>query len=144
MRFVHTILLVVFLLFSLAMPAMGEEVTSYLCIPDASTGFKRNESGKWVATKFDVQGQRFLLSKNEGKWLWKKFGQSVPDSLVDCGVFNEHAFIRCNVAGSQITFSKHTLRFMEFHPFGYVTSDIEAFKDYNLTPLITIGTCTPL
>jgi len=132
-------------MFSHAMPAMGEEPTSYLCIPDVSTGFKRNESDKWVATRFDVQGQKFLLSKTAGKWQWQKFGERpIPNLLSECGTFNEHGFIRCVVVGSQITFSKDTLRFMEFHPFGYVILNIEAPKDYNLTPFITIGTCTPL
>ena len=144
MRFVH-ISLVVFLVFCHAMPALGEEPTAYLCIPDACTGFKPTDSGKWVIERFNVEGMQYLLSEKEGKWQWQKFGgRSLTHPLSKCNTFDEYGFLICQYLMDEIRFNKKTLRFMVTFPMGYVTSDIETDKTLDDTPFIMIGTCTPL
>ena len=140
MRFLHTILLVVFLIFSHAMPAMGEEPHSYLCIPDAATGFRLNESGKWIETNFDIEETKYLLSKKKGIWLWDNFENPSYTTSSRCHSVKVSGFIMCDSLFTLIRFSRETLRFMKiYYSYDYLHQD----TDPN-TPYIMIGTCSPL
>ena len=117
--------------------------SSYLCIPDLSTGFSYQKStNKWISTDFNIQGTKYILSKkNDGIWEWKDFGQK--DSLIRCpDGFNESGYINC-ISLHRIQFNRTNLRFQLIYPIGYTNKDIIG-KEGEDTPHMQIGKCSPL
>ena len=116
--------------------------TSYLCIPDLSTGFAyRKNLDKWTTTTFDVSKDKYLLSKSsKGEWQWKNFGKE--GSLTCDGEINEYGYLNCN-GSEQISFNKKNLRFMLIYKVGYLNKGILGNEGED-TPRMDIGTCSPL
>lgn len=116
--------------------------TSYLCIPDLSTGFVyRKNLDKWATTTFDVSKNKYLLSKSSnGLWQWKNFGKELS---INCkGEIDEYGYLICN-GMEQITFNKKSLRFIKIYKVGYVNKGIVGNEGED-TPSMDIGTCSPL
>jgi len=147
MRSILTMSLMIVLLFSLAIPSMGEEPTGYLCIPDLCTGFRLNESDKWIIAEFSVEGIKFLLTKKDGKWYWNQFGQT---SQIECGAFDDVGSIKCKDPVITYSFNKRSLRFDAIQSEGYVIPDPVGAKrlreryGMRFEPYMMIGTCSPL
>src|SRR5437899_1960784 len=91
--------------------------TSFLCIPDYSTGFSKS-SGEWKPAQFTVEGLKYLLVNRHGHWFWTRFGLE-EDSASDvmavrhygCGPFDSYGFIKCRYWGDDAFFNRQTLRF---------------------------------
>lgn len=117
--------------------------SGYLCIPDLATGFAYQKNiDKWVTTKFNVSGEKYLLTKNnKGIWEWRNFGEKSPGIYCEED-FNEYGYISCS-GFSQISFNNKNLRFLKIYKIGYVNKGI-AGKEGEDTPSMEIGTCTPL
>lgn len=116
--------------------------TSYLCIPDLSTGFVyRKNLDKWTTTTFDVSKDKYLLSKSSnGMWQWKNFGK---ENSIECdGEFSKNGYLNCNKF-EQVTFNKRNLRFIKVYNVGYVNKGIIGNEGED-TPSMEIGTCSPL
>jgi hypothetical protein len=125
--------------------AFGQD--TYLCIPNKRTGFAYNASTKsWEQTGFRTGDTKKILRRTNGQWKWHLFGEK--DSPYDCGGvdfgrpddFNIAGFIFCRVSGGHMRMNKNSLRYVETHELGF----IDGKDDKSLTPLIEIGTCSPL
>lgn len=136
---VYKLLILLFMVPSVGLAAESEETEGYLCIPSYSTGFALNEAGKWVPTRFNISGEKYLLKKKEVGWVWNKFGQNgYSRNCEDSG----EGYIKCNDFGTEIRMNRITLRFQQIFPYGYVVEDVKV--DGKLTPSFTIGTCSRL
>ena len=124
--------------------AFGQD--AYLCIPSKITGFAYNSSTKsWEQTGFRTGDTKKILRRANGQWKWHLFGEK--NSPHDCGEdygipgdFNTAGFIFCGVSGGHLRMNKNSLRYVETHELGF----IDGKDDKSLTPLIEIGTCSPL
>lgn len=117
--------------------------TSYLCVPETSAGFTFNKAQqKWISTNFRVDGKKYFLNKStQGKWEWKKFGET--KSLERCDEdFDEFGYMKCELLHT-ITFNKTTLRFQKYYPVGYVNKSTTGNEGED-TPHIEIGTCSAI
>jgi hypothetical protein len=121
---------------------------AYICIPTARTGFSVNPSTKkWEQTRFRIDDDKKILKKNKDKWEWRKFGDKYANSDCTNGGetnskegFNSAGYMFCSVIGGSMRVSKNTLRYIETYEMGFVDG-----KDKNDdTPMIEIGTCSPL
>lgn len=134
-------------MFGMVSPIFSLGQTAYICIPTASTGFSiKNGGSKWETTRFRIDDVKKILKRNNGKWEWSKFGESLGFS--DCGGddfgvggdFNSAGYIFCNTFGGHVRMNKKTLRYIETYEIGFIDG-----KDLNTdTPSIDIGTCSPL
>lgn len=121
----------------------AEKIEGYICISEKSTGFSFNKATKeWVITRFNVNDEKFVLTKNEGIWNWKKLGESASLFVCDDD-FNGSGYLRCRGIGDEITFNKKNLRFMSFYRIGYVSAGIVGTEGGD-TPNITIGKCASM
>lgn len=115
--------------------------TGYVCIADKAVGFSFDAYSKsWNHANFKVSDSKFVLSKNNANWQWKKMGESYP---ISCGEFNEYGYIRCDSGFTQVSFNKKNLRYMKSYLVGYVNAGI-AGKEGEDTPLLEIGKCSPI
>ncbi len=115
---------------------------SYLCIADLSTGFSFDKvSKKWKSADFNVSGERFLLSKKNNAWEWKKFGQE--STSYNCSKdFNEAGYLHCESL-IRVVFNRKNLRFQSYYSIGYVNKGVIGNEGED-TPYITIGQCSPI
>jgi hypothetical protein len=132
-------------------PAQQNVTSSYLCIPDYSTGFS-NSSGRWTPTQFTVEGKKYLLANRRGRWVWSEFGQqqdsvmtALAAKLNTCDTFSSNGFLNCEFWFEEVRFNRETLRFQVVEPNGYVVAKA-ALDDSGKsgTPFIQIGTCSVL
>jgi hypothetical protein len=109
---------------------------AYLCLPKNATGFSYLQNSKsWEISTFNVSDNKYLLKNKSGKWFWDKFGRDFPNS---CNEFNQR--ITCNLFVGEVIFDKKTLRYIRT----YVTGYVDGVTNNDNTPLIEIGTCSPL
>jgi len=137
----------IIILFSLSCFQLALAQDAYICIPISRTGFIFNESNKnWEQTKFKTNEDKKILKKNINKWDWRIFGKKEGWSA--CGSedfgkgddFNSAGFIFCNTQSGHLRMNKNSLRYIETYELGFIDG-----KDQNThTPLIEIGTCSPL
>lgn len=115
--------------------------SGYVCIAELATGFAFNNSTKtWNTSNFNVKESKYLLSFKNGRWEWKKFGESYS---TNCSKdFNEHGYLNCNDL-EDISFNKRNLRYMRIYPIGYVSGGIVG-KEGGDTPAMEIGKCSPM
>lgn len=115
--------------------------SGYVCLADSSTGFAFNSNTKtWNPTSFNVKDSKYLLSLNNGKWEWKRFGEKYG---IPCSSnFNEKGYLRCDSI-EEVSFNKVNLRYLLVYPIGYVNGGI-AGKEGADTPSMEIGKCSPM
>jgi hypothetical protein len=123
-------------IFLFAICSVAQAQDTYLCIPKSATGYSYEKSTKsWEITSFNVRNEKYLLKKKSGIWSWDEFGQNT--SLSECKELITK--INCRLAG-ELIFDKKTLRYLRTYIAGYV----DGVNNNNNTPLIEIGTCSPL
>ncbi|MEO8630794.1 MAG: hypothetical protein ABI612_22260 [Betaproteobacteria bacterium] len=149
MRNAEPILLMVMTLWIAPAFAAPEANESYVCLSEASTGFKLNEvTNSWEAVTFSTQ-QKYIVKRVAGSgaeeltdrpatWHVMKVGFDL--SVAQCrGDFSKAGVLSCR--GLQdFRFSKKTLRFLTGYFFGYV-ADGPSHRD---TPYLEIGVCDKL
>ena len=108
---------------------------AYICLPSKKTGFAFNLSSKsWEQVNFKTNEEKKILKKNGMKWEWRIFG------FGQGGDFNSSGFIFCTVSGGHMRMSKNSLRYVETYEIGFIDGKDQTGN----TPLIGIGTCSPL
>jgi len=136
-----------FLIFSFFLTNFAQSQDAYICVPTGITGFKFNAVSKtWEQKNFRTSNTKKLLKRNEREWNWQVFGSK--NDWSECGGlafggkddFNSDGFIFCDVIGGHMRMSKNSLRYVETYELGYVVGTDENSD----TPLIEIGTCSPL
>lgn len=134
-------LLATALLVSASTTAHAEDATSYLCIAEKGSGFKFNTSNQtWEHARFNVSESKYILSKSQGVWTWKRVGQK--HGITCSENFNESGYMHCT-SFDQVTMNRKTLRFLLVYPVGYVNVGI-AGKEGEDTPSMEIGKCSSL
>jgi len=125
--------------------ALAQE--AYICMPLKKTGFKfEAQSRNWEQANFKTEGDKKILKYTNGAWEWNRFGQKHSFSNCNDGGFsnksdfNSAGFIFCDTFGGSVRMSKNSLRYIETYLLGYADG-IDKDPD---TPLIEIGTCSPL
>ena len=135
------------IVFSLLLTNLAFSQEAYICLPSKKTGFAFNLSTKsWEQINFKTNEEKKILKKNGMKWEWRIFGSK--DDWSDCGGdgfgqggdFNSSGFIFCTVLGGHMRMSKNTLRYVETYELGFIDGKDQTGN----TPLIGIGTCSPL
>jgi hypothetical protein len=120
----------------------------YLCLADFSTGFAPDKATKkWKPTEFDISKHRYVAKKAGDIAKWNEFG--APDFLaIDCSPFgNAKGIVVCESKfGTTILFNENSLRYQKYYEGSYMKDGMlpsdSLFADD--TPLIEIGTCSPL
>jgi hypothetical protein len=122
--------------------AIAQSNETYLCIADKATGFAYDpKNSQWDYAKFNVEDNKYTLSKKAGKWQWKKFGTTFE---YDCqGDFNEAGFLDCSLL-ERVTINKQTLRYQTVYPFGYAVAKQGLANQAGNTPSIEIGRCSTM
>jgi len=130
-------------IFILVFSNMAVAQQGYVCVSDLATGFIFDKNlQRWKSANFNVNGEKYLLTKKYGQWEWKGFGQEI--SLLTCSKdFNEAAYMHCDGV-EKVVFNNKNLRFMKFYSVGYVNKGIGGNVEGGDTPAITIGTCSSL
>jgi len=123
-------------IFLFAICSVAQAQDTYLCIPKSATGYSYEKvTNNWEMSSFNVGNEKYLLKKKSNTWSWEKFGES--NSFSSCKEMNSR--ITCSLVGDVI-FDKKTLRYLRTYIAGYV----DGVNNNNNTPLIEIGTCSPL
>ena len=106
----------------------------YLCVADASTGF-RYENNRWNIENFNVSQKKYTLSVPEGKtdYEWKEFG--VGGSRA-CEFFTN--LIRCS------PYPSIAIEVLMFPNILEYRMAFIGFPGKETTPFIEIGRCSPL
>jgi hypothetical protein len=112
----------------------------WICIADAATGF-RFENGKWTDVSFDIEKDRYVISKSAATKKYKitKIGESFGDDCEE-GELDDFGWLHCGKLVTQWRINLKSLRYILTYPFGYA----EGFDNNADTPLIEIGKCSPL
>ena len=141
----------IFFVLALTVANAGAETkdpTTYLCIPDQSTGFNFDKQARrWVQTNFNVKDRKYLLALTDGKWYWDHIGHERDQRFVGCGHFDDDGLLMCHWYGEDVRFNRKTLRFLSTRVNGYAVSNLDDEKDGPYWPVsqtIEIGTCSPL
>ncbi|WP_428818443.1 hypothetical protein [Microbulbifer sp. MCCC 1A16149] len=128
--------------------AIAEELPSWLCLTEKSTGFKL-EDGSWHYTKFNAEARRYLIrpakeSEKNLPGVMKNathavfiFGKADPRQLCR---YAKGAPLLCDQFHGEFKFNADTLRFMTTHTAGWVDGD-DADRH---TPIIEIGRCSEI
>jgi len=133
--------------------AQAQEIEAFLCIPNAATGFHYNEkNNEWETTSFNVD-HKYLIIRAPldylgpwagSAWIVKKFGEN--DVFMGCeNDFNEPGFLFCEGFVADISFNRFNLRYLYSYMVGYYNSATPTnAKEGRDTPVVEIGTCSPL
>lgn len=117
---------------------------TYLCISELSSGFAFDKgSRQWKHARFEVKGEKYLLSNKSGRWKWKTFGED-DNQAKDCGSFSSYGYINCQIYFGTVTFSKQNMRFLKSYLAGYTSAGVAGNEDGGDEPHLTIGTCSTL
>jgi hypothetical protein len=136
-----------FIVFSLFFTNLAISQEAYICLPSKKTGYIFNVSSKsWEQANFKTNEEKKILKKNGMKWEWRIFGEKHGYS--DCGGdgfgkgddFNSAGFIFCSIIGGHVRMNKNSLRYIETYEIGFIDGKDQSGN----TPLIEIGTCSPL
>ena len=120
---------------------------AFICLPSSKTGFVFNVNTKnWDQANFKTSDEKKILKRNGKKWEWRIFGRK--DGWSDCGGddfgvgedFNSAGVIFCSVFGGHMRMNKNSLRYIETYELGFIDGKDQTGN----TPLIGIGTCSPL
>lgn len=121
-------------------------VSGYLCVPDKATGFSyRNH--EWVATSFTVKDTKYILTSKDGKWLWKKMGETNQDKYPQSCIEYQNGYMDCEFMYRKVSFNSQTLRFQIYSNGSYVVHEEMRNKlknGKNNGIAIEIGTCSSL
>jgi hypothetical protein len=135
----------------LAAPSQG---TSYLCAGDAVTGFALDKNTHtWGVSQFRPRKYRIkpptkdrpgaTIGEINAVMIVNEVGD--PDRTNDkyCDKdFNQGGILFCSGAGDDFHFSRTTLRFVHYFPYGYIEGPNSFFgKEGESTPYLEIGTC---
>jgi len=123
--------------FLITMCSVTSAQDAYLCIPKSATGYSYIQvTNSWEMTSFSVGNDKYLLKNKSKSWNWDRFGES--NSFSTCKEIGSQ--ISCARLGGDVIFDKKTLRYLRTYIAGYV----DGVNNNNNTPLIEIGTCSPL
>jgi hypothetical protein len=126
------------LVLAIFIPLCAYSQSSYLCIADATTGFRYdNNSKEWVKTSFKTADEKYILKKNQEGWEWLEFGSKTG---MQCGEINEYGWLHCTLWVGSLKFNKNNLRYLRTYDAGYV----DGKNNNDNTPVISIGKCSPL
>lgn len=124
-------------------------MTSYLCLMEATTGFRFDRaSKKWIAAEFASE-EKFIVRRpipsdevgSTTKWIVKGFdSESWP---IECGGLSALGTIFCPGVFQSAEFNPKMLRLIYLSPTGY-TSTKGYEVEGNLTPHVSIGSCTEI
>ncbi len=110
----------------------------YLCIPSSAAGFAYNASSKkWERSFFKIDNEKKILKKTQNGYEWRDFGSSSGSTCPD---FNQFNYLHCKIFLGDLVLNRKTLRFIETYMSGYH----DGVENNSNTPLMQIGTCTPL
>lgn len=114
--------------------------SSYICTPDEAVGFTYDRaSHKWIDTRFNVAGKKYVVSRGFRGWEWHESDSSMPIA-VSCEV-NSAGFISCG-GHEDVQLNTKSLRYQIIDPVGYTANPSSRFPEGWRTPRIEIGTCT--
>jgi len=122
------------------------DVNGYLCVSEKATGFSyRNH--EWVPTSFNVKDTKYVLTANDGKWLWKKMGEPDQEKYPQFCTEKNNGYMECEFMYRNVSFNNQTLRFQIYTEGTYVIHN--EFKKVlengiNNDLSLEIGTCTNL
>ena len=120
----------------MAICSVTQAQDTYLCIPISATGYSFEKvTNSWDIASFKVGSQKYLLKNNLSTWRWYRFGEKESTSTCTAQITK----INCRDVGD-IVFDKNNLRYLRTYIAGYV----DGVNNNNNTPLIEIGTCSPL
>lgn len=138
---------ILFIVFCLFFTNLAFSQEAYICMPSKKTGFVFNTSSKsWEQTNFKTSEEKKILKRNGKNWEWRIFGSKDDwgncggDDFGQGGDFNSAGFIFCSLVGGHMRMSKNSLRYIETYELGFVDGKDQTGN----TPLIGIGTCSPL
>ena len=118
----------------------------WLCIADAATGFLY-KNGKWVSTKFNVDDNKFLVSKGRlDVYKVKEMGEQIGTTRCRDNDPDKEGWLQCKGFTTEWRMNIQSLRYMRSQLIGYVIDDMS--KEERLAklayPFIEIGRCSPL
>lgn len=127
-----------FLFFALTAAASAADAR-WICVADLSTGFKYMD-GHWQIVTFNVAKHRYIISQDATEtYHFIQVGESVGTECA-LGAYAAN-YIYCATGFDRATINTQTLRFSYSYFAGYVQGVDSDSAD---TPMVEIGTCSPL